>query len=88
MGALGWVVEKHNYAFPPSNKAALPAHAKAAKVSLDGLCRCVVCGGLLRRAALERNRACLASGRTARQCVASLSGQRSPTSITCHRRRY
>jgi hypothetical protein len=29
-------------------------HAKAAKVSLDGPCRCVLCGGALRRAVLER----------------------------------
>jgi hypothetical protein len=28
--------------------------AKAAKVSLDGSCRCVLCGGALRRAVIER----------------------------------
>jgi hypothetical protein len=54
-------------------------NAKAAKVSLDGLCRCVAFArGRPRRAVLERSRACLASGRTALRCVASLSGQRSP----------
>jgi hypothetical protein len=43
-------------------------HAKAAKVSLDGLCRCVALRlrrGLLRRAVLERSPSLLATGRKA-----------------------
>jgi hypothetical protein len=57
--------------------------AKAAKVSLDGS---RLRGGVLRRAVLERSRACLAIGRTAsmrrpvrRQCV----GPTIPDSIGC-----
>jgi hypothetical protein len=60
-------------------------HAQAAKVTLDGWCRCVLYRGALRRAVLERGASsCLgALPQLGGGCVSSVSGQRSPIVVTC-----
>jgi hypothetical protein len=60
-------------------------HAKAAKVLLDGLCRCILYRGALRRAVLERGASsCLdAQPQLGDGCISSVSGQRSPIAVMC-----
>jgi hypothetical protein len=67
--------------------AYLATRKKAAKVSLDGSCRCV-CVEVLCRAVLERSPVLAliwthATFNEAGGCVASVSGQRSPILMTC-----
>jgi hypothetical protein len=75
---------------PPKTKAELPRKSRQGFPRRLVPLRCVLRGGLLRRAALERSCTCLpldTRPSKRRWCVASLSGQRSPISIRCHRPR-
>jgi hypothetical protein len=63
-------------------------HAKAVKVALDGLCRCVCLrSGLRRRAAPERRRACIAIGRTSAGASPICRANDRRWHTACHRRR-
>jgi hypothetical protein len=68
------VIKTAELASEPQSK-----YAKAAKVALDGSCRCVaLASGLLRRAVLERSPSLLATGRKANDALPVCRGQRVP----------